>query len=108
MSDYGILTDFWTGKPIRPATAAEWRQCADALISRAAATGLFSLAGRDVFVEGGPVAEVSDDNIRTLRVKAGAAGDYDQVELCSRAINDADGDARGECARVILDNRQES
>lgn len=53
MLDYGILTDYTTGKAICPATREEW------LKSKAAgATGVFELTGdgRTVFVAGGPQA----------------------------------------------------
>ena len=43
---------------------------------------------------------IDDDQIRTLRTEAGAAGDREQVEICARAL-DGDAEAIEECCRVI-------
>jgi len=117
MSSYGIVTDYWTGEQIRPATAQEWRRTAD-LVSGAdmnkpgGYTGAWDDDGRAVWVDGGPVAEISADDVRALLAEAGSAGDGKMAALCERALID-DGsqesyEAGRECARVILDNRQES
>jgi hypothetical protein len=47
-TDYGTLTDYRTGEPIRPATAAEHAQSL-----AAGEAGVFELDGRSVFVAGG-------------------------------------------------------
>jgi hypothetical protein len=44
--------------------------------------------------------DMSDDDIRALRTEAAAAGDYEQADLCDRALS-GDNEARTECARVI-------
>lgn len=46
---YGTLTDYTTGEPIRPATAAEHAQSVSS-----GDTGAFDLDGQIVFVAGGP------------------------------------------------------
>lgn len=46
--------------------------------------------------------QITDDQIETLRIEAGAAGDSAQVAICQRAL-DGDDTARAECARVIED-----
>lgn len=47
------------------------------------------------------VAEVSREQIETLRDEAGEAGDEAQVALCERAL-DGDRDAWARCVRAIL------
>jgi hypothetical protein len=54
-NEYGILTDYITGEPIRPATADE-----HARSLAASEVGAFDLDGRTVFVAGGPEAAVTD------------------------------------------------
>lgn len=51
-------------------------------------------------------AEVADADIAALEQEAASAGDAEQVTLCQAAL-DGDTAARAECARVILDFRQE-
>jgi hypothetical protein len=52
---------------------------------------------------------LTDEQIETLRIEAGAAGDEAQVQLCRIAIGDTVSSgwertrARAECARVIAD-----
>ena len=46
------------------------------------------------------VENVTEQQLEDLSREAGAAGDMDQVRLCTRAIN-GDDNARAECARVI-------
>lgn len=107
MSNWGTITDYTKGTPIRPATAAEWREGASKVNSddSDAYTGVFFIEGdRDVYVDGGPDAEVRDSDISDLRDEADAAGDEKQSALCVRAM-DGDDDARAECVRVILDDR---
>ena len=48
---------------------------------------------------------VTDEQIKALRIEAGASGDYEQVCLCDLAL-EGDRDARGECAATILAARQ--
>ena len=51
---YGTVTDYATGEAIRPATAAEWQQSADAA-RRNPFTGTFTGEdGTAVYVDGGP------------------------------------------------------
>jgi hypothetical protein len=50
VTDYGTLTDYVTGEPIRPATADEHALS----IATPSETGAFWLHGRSVFVAGGP------------------------------------------------------
>jgi hypothetical protein len=111
-TSYGTLTDYATGEQIRPATAEEWRSTADA-ISFGTEQGIWEDEnGRAVWVDGGPQAEVSDDDIRELRGEAAQAGDEAQASLCSIALGEDDGfatreAARAECDRVILDSRMQ-
>lgn len=70
MTSYGTVTDYSTGAAIRPATAAEWRQTAGKLASGESDsyTGAWNDSdGLAVWVDGGPDAEVSDEDIRKLR-----------------------------------------
>lgn len=56
-ADYGTLTDYRTGEPIRPATRDEWQATADVLRSDAPGreTGAWNTdTGRTVWVDGGP------------------------------------------------------
>lgn len=46
--------------------------------------------------------EITDEQIRTLRTEAGAAGDDEQVAICTAALNGVLA-ARVECARVIAE-----
>lgn len=46
------------------------------------------------------IDDITDEQIRSLRTEAGSAGDREQVEICTRALN-GDRQARAECARVI-------
>ncbi len=48
--------------------------------------------------------EVSTKQIEVLRSEAGAAGDYEMVADCSRALS-GDADAWAFCERVIADAR---
>ena len=107
MSDYGTLTDYATGEPIRPATAQEWRRTADKLASgdSDAYTGAWDDDGRSVYVDGGPDAGVTGADIAALEQEAAIAGDSEQVRLCRAATTDET--ARAECVRVILDARME-
>lgn len=105
-TSFGTLTDHATGLAIRPATAAEWRFSA-AEVACGNDTGAWELEGRAVFTEGGPRAEVDDDDIRELEAEAGTAGDGDQVSLCREAL-DGDSAARLCCATVILDHRMQA
>jgi hypothetical protein len=134
-SAFGILTDYTKGTAIRAATAAEWRETAAVVNSgdNDAYAGVFFLAGTDldVYVDGGPDAEVCDRDIEELWEEADAAGDLEMARVCERALGtldeDAAGDggdpdpaataqaramtqdeARGECVRVILDSRAEA
>lgn len=45
-------------------------------------------------------APVTDAQIRALRIEAGAAGDLDQITLCSRALG-GDASARAQCQDAI-------
>jgi hypothetical protein len=118
---FGTLTDYKTGTVIRPATAAEWRKSADDV--EVTGRGIFDLDGRTVFVEGGPDAEVTDDDIRELAGEAAAAGDASMARCCEIALGADTEDeepcvvtwdaaspegARREAVRVILDNRANS
>lgn len=44
----------------------------------------------------------TDQQVRDLRDEAATAGDAEQVRICDEAL-DGDGDARAECARVIVE-----
>ena len=115
MSDYGTVTDYQTGAPLRPATLKEWRRSADKLNGRESDsyTRAWNLDGTAVYVDGGPEAEVTREDIRELRDEAGSAGDDEQVRYCTAALgedepNPLDPDiAWIECAQVILGTRQE-
>lgn len=119
MSDFGTVTDYHTGTAIRPATAKEWRWTADKLNSGEsdARTGAWNDDdGQAVYVDGGPDAEISREDIRALREEAGNAGDGEQARLCACALGEGDeddehrtpaGDAWYACAQVILDTRIE-
>jgi hypothetical protein len=110
-SSFGTLTDYDTGQPIRPATAAEWRGTADKLNSRTgdSYTGAWSDDGSHFYVDGGPEPRVNTRDIVDLRVEAMHAGDEAQERLCVTALGDFDDDkmdeARGKCVAVILDTR---
>jgi hypothetical protein len=107
MSAYGTVTDYKTGEPVRPATAAEWRRTADVVTSGISAgyAGAWEDAdGRPVYVDGGPEPVVTRSDVHTLRDEAGAAGDAEQARLCDQALG-IGGDAWAECVRVILGNR---
>lgn len=52
-------------------------------------------------------ANVTDEQIETLAVKASRAGDDEQFHLCWRAVG-GDAAARAECVRVILDAKAQS
>ena len=121
MSNFGTVTDYKTGKPIRPATAAEWRKSAEAVSIGPAADvtspwpgasqvridmkGRWQDAdGRLVYVSDGPDPLVTEYTMRELRREAAAAGDLAMVDLCDRGRGEDD-DAFRECVRVILDNR---
>jgi hypothetical protein len=45
---------------------------------------------------------VTDDQIKALRIEAGAAGDARMIVICIQAL-DGDIKARAKCARVIAD-----
>lgn len=108
---FGTLTDYTAGKPIRPATAAEWRQSAGATHS-SPWNGVFDLDGRAVRVDGGPEAGVYREDIIALASEAGTAGDVKMARIAGTALGingqsfdgEIDG-AWGECVEVILDNR---
>jgi hypothetical protein len=123
---FGMLCDYATSTPIRPATAIEWRKSADAELEGGDVNGVFDAysgafrddGGHAVIVIGGPPSEVTADDIRVLRDEAASAGDLEQVRLCEVATGDAAdstgsprGFARGngpafrECGKVILGNR---
>ena len=56
-TEWGTLTDYVTGEPLRPATEAEWRKTADVLAS--GGPGSYPGAwddedGTTVWVDGGP------------------------------------------------------
>lgn len=115
-TSFGTLTSYTTGTAIRPATAVEWRACAEALTGTRPGheTGAYEDQSDYlgvVYVDGGPDMTVSDEDIKALRDEAGSAGDSEQVRLCSIAVSgDSDeytsaGDARTACVHVILDNR---
>jgi hypothetical protein len=88
MSDYGTLTDYSTGTPIRPATVQEWRQTAGA-IAAGKPEGIFAdQDGTVVWVDGGPEAEVSDTDIAGLESEAATAGDAPVVEACQTALGE--------------------
>jgi hypothetical protein len=114
--NWGTLTDYATGAAVRPATAQEWRRTADKLASRQSDsyTGAWDEDGQAVWVDGGPDAEVSREDMRQLRDEAGSAGDSEQVALCNAALGETDEDEQHqpdpdaawiECASVILDTR---
>jgi hypothetical protein len=108
-TSYGTLTRHADGKPLGPATAAEWRKGADAIAS-GNAEGTFrdeSGTGEVVWVDGGPRAEVDDDDIRKLEAEAGQRGDLEQVDDCRTALSGGYM-AREACVSVILGNRVES
>jgi hypothetical protein len=114
MTTFGIVTDYTAGTPIRPATAAEWRKTADAVSIDRVYQGIWQDEdGRSVYVDGGPDAEVTDNDIRALGDEAAAHGDYAQANLCEQALEFADtdklvytdDDAHDKCVRVILDYR---
>lgn len=114
MSNFGTLTDYTTGTPIRPATATEWRKTAGRLADPGDGyTGAFQDDGRSVYVDGGPEAAVTDTDIRALRDEAATAGDTGMADLCTRALGEdcdqepgnADAAAAARCAEVILDTR---
>lgn len=116
MSNFGTLTDYVSGHAMRPATAEEWRRTADVMATGKpdSFTGAWTGSdGRAVYVDGGPDAEVTVNDIRQLGLEAGQAGDGGQVALCEIALGDCDNEdeqdtAWTECARVILDNRANS
>lgn len=68
---HGILTDYATGKQIRPATAGEWHQSVNA--------GAFELNGRTVVVEGGPEPVMVGDTYETPEDAAQYAEDEAQA-----------------------------
>lgn len=108
-TSYGTLTRHIDGKALGQATAAEWRKGADAIASgNAYGTFLDDDGATVAYVDGGPRAEVDEDDIAGLRDEAGQAGDADQATLCDQALDLGDDNteaARAECTRVILDNR---
>jgi hypothetical protein len=60
----------------------------------------------------GHAGRVFAEDIRRLRDEAGRAGDLAQVEVCDRALDEADGSPEGyaawaECERVILNARKD-
>lgn len=65
--NFGTVTDYQTGQPIRPATAGEWRRTADTVNDNPGPgnyTGAWTDAdGRTVYVDGGPEAEVSEQDV---------------------------------------------
>jgi len=68
-TEYGTLTDYTTGEELRPATRGEWLASLDA-----GETGAFKdVAGRAVFVAGGPET-VADD-------PAGSSADIAAITL---------------------------
>jgi hypothetical protein len=122
----GMLCDYATSTPIRPATAIEWRKSADAELEGGDVHGVFDLhsgafrddGGHTVIVIGGPPSEVTADDIRALGDDAASAGDLERVRLCEVATGDAadsprnprgfaqgNGQAFRQCAKVILDSR---
>lgn len=111
MNNYGILTDYRAGTPIRPATAAEWRRTADRLGEPGDGyTGTWADPeedGRIVYVSGGPDADIHPSDIAALADEAGAHGDYEMRRLCKQALegDDTGNPAWDECRKVILDNR---
>lgn len=46
--------------------------------------------------------QLTDDQIASLSIEAGTAGDEEQVRLCALAL-DGDADARAKCERAIRD-----
>jgi hypothetical protein len=110
-TSYGVLTRHADGKFLGQATAAEWRKGADAIASgNAYGTFLDEDGTTVVYVDGGPRAEVDEDDIAELRDEAGRPGDTAQVILCEQALDLGDENteaARAECVRVILDNRMQ-
>jgi len=46
--------------------------------------------------------EMSNEQIKALRKEAGAAGDYEMVEVCDRALAGDDA-AIAECEKIIAD-----
>ena len=113
MSDtsFGTVTDYRTGTPVRPATAAEWRRSAGA--SHASPwNGVFDLEGQAVWVDGGPDMNPHRDAVVALLDEASRAGDTKMARIAETALGvhgqSRDGEideAWGECVRVILDNR---
>ena len=113
MPDFGTVTVYDTGKPLRSATAAEWLKSATFVNS--------SAPGRDagiwhdtstpedtvVFVAGGPEMTVTLDDIIDLAHEAKAAGDRAQLDVCLDALDD-NTDAYARCITVILSNRATS
>lgn len=69
ISDYGTVTDYLTGEPVRPATGQEWRRTADKMASDDGDnyTGAWRGSdGRAVYVDGGPEADIA--HLRTMRM----------------------------------------
>ncbi len=59
MNEYGTLTDYTTGEPIRVASRDEWLTSI-----RAGETGAFEQDGRAMFVAGGPESEADEPGTR--------------------------------------------
>lgn len=116
-TSFGTLTAYASGEAIRPATSSEWLRSALA-VSGGQPQGTFETSARElpggfgtVFVDGGPDATASRDDIIALHDEAARAGDAEQVAICERALWGNSGDpheAWVECERVILGHRAES
>jgi hypothetical protein len=111
---FGTLTDYTMGESLRPASAEEWRCTALALngITSGAGgeTGAWKIGedgewtdgpGRAVYVDGGPVMEVTDEDIAALGREAEAHWDALQARQCAEALGGY-GYARSQCVMVIL------
>lgn len=124
MTDFGMVTKWETNTRLRPATPAEWRKTADAVIT--GNNGAWKDAdGTVVCVVRGPYTDILEDDIRALRAEAAEAGDLEMVAICNSALGEqpdhvayavlgageqkigtlGTAGALVECARVILDNR---
>ena len=108
MTDFGEVTDYFSGVTIRPATAAEWRRTADVTNSGGlgAYTGAWEEKGIAVYVDGGPDMDVTLKDVARLGREAAAAGDTEQAGMCAHAITGHE-EAMAGCVKVILDNRMQ-
>lgn len=108
MSKFGTVMDYKTGEPVREATADEWLLTARQLGSQRSDgyTGAWLDEDRRVYwVDGGPDAEVTFDDVFALGLAAANAGDEKVMRLAAQAIADTECSAWDECREVILNAR---